>query len=329
MPTSIRFAHRRAAALLLLAAAACGVDADPARRRADSADSATTRPAADAAKPGAEPRLEVVTAAGTRTFTLAELRRALPTDTADVRHDPAYEGRAKRYAGVPLDRLLELAGVKLSANEVLYFVAADGYRATMAESAADPRVKGVVAFADLDAPAGSAWQPVKHGAQSISPAPFYLVWGQTGAAAPGDTADAALRRPWPYQLARIEVMDPRRKYDRLYPTGVRRDDPVYRGFQAFVIESHGGDQCVACHALNRQGGSVGPELNVPRNITEYRDPAVLAAFIRNARSFRAGTAMPVFEGRLSEGEIQDILAYLRWMRGHKVQLDSTGAAVAR
>lgn len=315
-------------ALLLLAAAACGVEADPARRRADKADTPDpSRATADAAVKPAPESLVVVTPSGTRTFSLADLKRALPADTANVRHDPAYEGRAKRYVGVPLDRLLSLAGVTMAADEVLYFVAADGYRATMAESAADPRIKGIIAFADLDAPEGSAWQPVRHGAQSVSPAPFYLVWGQTGAAsAPGDTADAALRRPWPYQLARIEVVDPRKRYDRLYPTGVNRDDPVYRGFQAFVIESHGGDQCVACHALNRQGGSVGPELNVPRNITEYRDAATLAAFIRNARSFRAGTAMPVFEGRLSGREIDDILAYLRWMRGYKVPLDSTGAA---
>jgi mono/diheme cytochrome c family protein len=266
------------------------------------------RPAAPtAAREEASPKLEVVTPAGTRAYTLDELRRALPTDTAVVAHDPAYGGRAKRYAGFALERLLAHAGVRPSAGEVLYFVAADGYRATMADAADDPRVRGIVAFADLDAPSG--WEPVKHGAKQVSPAPFYLVWS-------GDTT--ALRRPWPYQLARIEVVDPRRSFGRIYPTGVPADDPVARGFRAFAIESHGGDQCVACHALNRQGGSVGPELNVPRNITEYRDGATLAAFIRNSRSFRAGSAMPVFEGKLTDQEIADILAYLRWMRGRKV-----------
>ena len=271
--------------------------------------------AAPVSERAAGPRLEVATPGGTRTFTLDELKRALPTDTARVAHDPAYEGRAKRYAGFPLERLLALAGVRASGGEVLYFVASDGYRATMAEPATDPRVRGVVAFADLDAPDG--WEPVKHGARSVSPAPFYLVWS-------GDST--ALRRPWPFQLARIEVVDPRQKFSRIYPTGVADDDPVARGFRAFAIESHGGDQCVACHALNRQGGNVGPELNVPRNITEYRDEATLASFIRNSRAFRAGSAMPPFEGKLTGQELADILAYLRWMRGHKVALDSTGAA---
>jgi mono/diheme cytochrome c family protein len=292
------------ALLLLLFCAACSLQDTPPRARA-AADSA---PAA--------PRLEVVSPAGTRAFTLDELRRALPVDTARVARDPAYEGRAKRYTGFGLDTLLALAGVRPGGDQVLYFVASDGYRATMAEPVGGAGVRGVVAFADLDAPAG--WEPVKHGSRSVSPAPFYLVWSG------GDSA--ALRRPWPYQLARIEVVDPRSKFGRIYPTGVASDDPVARGFRAFAIESHGGDQCVACHALNRQGGSVGPELNVPRNITEYRDDATLRAFIRNARSFRAGSAMPSFEGKLTDGEIDDILAYLRWMRGHKVPLDSAGAA---
>jgi mono/diheme cytochrome c family protein len=290
---------------LLLLLAACTVRPNP--------------PEEASTKAGTPARLEVATPSGTRAFTLDELRRAIPADTASVAHDPAYDGRAKRYAGFPLERLLALAGVRPAAGEVLYFVASDGYRATMAEPASDPRVRGIVAFADLDA--GGGWEPVKHGASSISPGPFYLVWESRTA---GDSA--ALARPWPYQLARIEVVDPRRKFDRIYPTGVADDDPVARGFRAFAIESHGGDQCVACHALNRQGGSVGPELNVPRNITEYRDEATLAAFIRNSRSFRAGSAMPVYQGRLSDGEIAEILAYLRWMRGHKVALDSTGAA---
>jgi len=292
-------------ALLILLLAACTVRPNPPEEAHSAAD--------------ASARLEVVTPGGTRVFMLDELRRAIPADTASVAHDPAHEGRAKRYAGFPLDRLLALAGARPGPNEVLYFVASDGYRATMSEPVSDPGVKGIVAFADLDAAGG--WETVKHGAKSISPGPFYLVWESR---TPGDSA--ALARPWPYQLARIEVIDPRRKFDRIYPTGVPDDDPVARGFRAFAVESHGGDQCVACHALNRQGGSVGPELNVPRNITEYRDEATLAAFIRNSRSFRAGSAMPVYQGRLSDREIADILAYLRWMRGHKVALDSTGAA---
>lgn len=292
---------------LILLLAACSVRPNPPEEARSKADTTA--------------RLEVVTPSGTRTFTLDELRRAIPADTASVAHDPAHEGRAKRYAGFPLERVLALAGARTAAGEVLYFVASDGYRATMSEPASDPRVKGIVAFADLDATGG--WEPVKHGAQSISPGPFYLVWESR---TPGDSA--ALARPWPYQLARIEMVDPRRKFGRIYPTGVPDDDPVARGFRAFAIESHGGDQCVACHALNRQGGNVGPELNVPRNITEYRDEATLAAFIRNSRSFRAGSAMPVFEGRLTDREIADILAYLRWMRGHKVALDSTGAATS-
>jgi len=264
--------------------------------------------------------LEVVTPAGTRRFTLAQLTRQLPAETVQVRQDPSYDRRPKRYTGFALERVLELAGLTPSPEEVLYFTAADGYRAALADAAAAGPVRGFVAFRDLET-APRTWEPL--GAGGKSPAPFYLVWQDTSAA--GDSSEVALQRPWPYQLVRIEAVDPRRKYDRIYPQGIARTDPVGRGFRSFAIDTRGGDQCISCHSLNLQGGSVGPELNVPRNITEYRDEATLIAFIRDARAFRARSAMPRYEGVLSDGEIRDIIAYLRWMAGRKIRVDSAGS----
>lgn len=260
--------------------------------------------------------LTVVTPAGTRQFTLQQLRGALPVDTVSVRHDPSYEGRPKRYAGFALDRVLALAGLQPSPDEVLYFQASDGFRAILAEPVSVPGVRGVIAFADLDARSG--WEPVGHAGKS--PAPFYLVWAASDSIAAAST-DPALGRPWPYQLVRIEAVDPRTKYARIFPVGVPQSDPVYRGYRAFVIQTRVGDQCIACHSLNLQGGTVGPELNVPRNVTEYRDDATLRAFIRDPRSFRARSPMPAFD--LTDQEISDILAYLRWLRDRKVEVPPT------
>jgi mono/diheme cytochrome c family protein len=287
-------------------AAACSAPGDRQGIPADTAAAAT----ADSTR-----SLELVTPAGTRRLTLAQLRAALRTDTASVAQDPSYERRAKRYVGFPLEDVLALAGLRPSPDEVLYFTASDGFRATLSEAPGAGGVHGMIAFADLDAPGG--WELLGHGADRKSPAPFYLVW--TGA----DTA-AAARRPWPYQLVRIEVVDLRRQYDRIYPTGVAQTDPVYRGYRAFVVTSRKGDQCVSCHSLNLQGGAVGPELNVPRNITEYRDDATLMAFIRNPRAFRARSPMPAFESDLTEQELRDILAYLHWLRDRKIAVDSAG-----
>ena len=41
-----------------------------------------------------------------------------------------------------------------------------------------------------------------------------------------------------------------------------------------------------------KGGKMGPELNVPKNILEYRDREQLAAFIKNPQAFRFGSLMP-------------------------------------
>lgn len=260
--------------------------------------------------------LEVVTPNGTRRFTLAQLREQLPAETLQVRQDPSYGRRTKRYAGFALERVLALGGLTPSPDEVLYFTAADGFRATYAGPPSGGAIRGLVAFRDLEADSGS-WEPLGPGKW---PAPFYLVWADTSAV--GDTSTAALRRPWPYQMVRIEAVNPRQKYDRIYPEGVAQTDPVYRGYRWFVVETRNADQCISCHSLNLQGGTVGPELNVPRNITEYRDEATLTAFIRDPRSFRARSAMPAYQGVLEDADIRDVLAYLRWLRDRKVPVDS-------
>ena len=75
------------------------------------------------------------------------------------------------------------------------------------------------------------------------------------------------------------------------------------------------EHCLRCHAVNRLGGRVGPELNVPMNITEYRDRKILRQFIKNPQAFRH-TAMPAHDF-LSDEERELILDYLVFMKDHK------------
>jgi len=44
--------------------------------------------------------------------------------------------------------------------------------------------------------------------------------------------------------------------------------------------------------MNREGGRVGPELNVPQSIVEYRPEAQIKAYIRNPLQFRYGHMPP-------------------------------------
>jgi cytochrome c2 len=157
------------------------------------------------------------------------------------------------------------------------------------------------ALSDADAePFVPRFEPIDR--RQIDPAPFYMVW--TGI----EAADAHTK-PWPYQLAVIEITSLERAFARAAPSGLDRDSAAWRGFERFVNE------CIACHAINGEGGRVGPELNVPRSIVEYRDEAQLKAFIRDPSSFRY-TSMPAHK-HLDERDLDDLIAYFRAMSERK------------
>ncbi|NJO13308.1 MAG: c-type cytochrome, partial [Gammaproteobacteria bacterium] len=67
--------------------------------------------------------------------------------------------------------------------------------------------------------------------------------------------------------------------------------------------------CLPCHSLNKEGGLIGPELNVPRNVTEYRSEQQLREWIRSAQSFRWRTKMPDYTW-LEPQQIVAIVDYL-------------------
>jgi cytochrome c1 len=117
--------------------------------------------------------------------------------------------------------------------------------------------------------------------------------------------------PWPYQLVAIEGIRFQEKYSKLFPKGEPKDSAHYQGFLHFK------NQCLRCHSINLEGGDLAPELNIPRNITEYRDRGTLKLFIKNASDFRARSKMPAFPG-LKDSDVEQILSYLDYMKTHKI-----------
>lgn len=244
-----------------------------------------------------------------RSLSLDELRSGCnPTDVS-IAPDPYY-AKAKRFRACPLQRVLELgfgAAPAPGSTENYFFRALDGY----AKPAAGARLAesgGFLAFADLDrAAAGeSGWEPIDR--RQIDPAPFYVVW--TG-------ADQDIHRyPWPYQLAAIEITPFAERYPHTRPDGAPEGSPAWEGWRIFASE------CVACHAINGEGGTVGPELNLPRSIVEYREPEQLKAFIRAPQSFRY-TSMPSHE-HLTDAQLDALLDYFRAMSGLKKPKNTNG-----
>ena len=242
-----------------------------------------------------------------RSLELSSLRGACAERAVDV--DDPYHLRAKRFLACPLQEAMVLGfGADWSddPDRNFFLRARDGYvRPATAVRLSEPGAW--LAFADLSNPQGEGWEPIDR--RQVDPAPFYLIWNGPGQNDPH-------RYPWPYQLVEIEAAPFEREYAHTLPRGVPAGDPAWRGFAIFRGE------CVACHAVNGEGGRVGPELNVPRSIVEYRPAEQIKAYVRDPGSFRH-TSMPPHP-HLSDNDLDSLLAYFRAMSQRKHDPEKPG-----
>lgn len=235
-------------------------------------------------------------------WTLAQIKQQVPVQRIKL-FDPVYNSE-KSFEGVSLLHLLKAAGYKpgQAADEVV-LTASDGYAPSMPlEFLLDDQA--VLVFAetgkkDFD------FESVQQGKAMVSPAPFYLVWKQ------GKAVEKT--RPWPYQLVKLELVSFQQRYPKLYPINAAHNSAAYQGFLLFK------QSCISCHSINLQGGELGPELNAPKNVTEYWTEDHLKAFIPNASGYRYKSKMPTFP-QFSAEDIDHLVAYLKHMKGYKVQL---------
>ena len=113
-------------------------------------------------------------------------------------------------------------------------------------------------------------------------------------------------------MVEVSIGNSNQTKEKLFPDSSDKSESVNRGYMVFK------KNCISCHSLNLEGGAVGPELNVPKNILEYEDSNFLKEFIANPNSFRARSKMPSFGSILSPQELNDVLEYLAWMGKHKI-----------
>ena len=230
------------------------------------------------------------------TLSLKALSQQIPPE--ELRGWDPYYKKEKRFRALPLAQVLKvgfpsrdaLAGVEL------IFRATDGYAAYF-RGALAMEEGGYVAFEDLDV---AGWEPI--GPQRANPAPFYVVWKKP------EQADLETH-PRPWQLAKIEIVRFETAYPHTKPGSLGENDAAMVGYGLFR------DRCFKCHAMNREGGRIGPELNVPQNILEYRPEAQVRAYIRDPATFRYGN-MPAHPD-LTDANLDALIAYLRAMKEHK------------
>ena len=243
--------------------------------------------------------LEIVAGGQRLTFSQSQLLSRRDIQTLSIA-DSVYKQRFTRFQAIPITSLFK--GLAIPSLAVIQCNGTDGFSAILQQSrlfGTDPGAsKAYLAIEDPKHP----WPHLV--GKTASAGPFYLVWTDPQASAIG-------REEWPYQIASFHILsDPRTVFPQAYPAG---DAPmnVQNGFQLFQ------KNCFACHKMNGDGaGTIGPDLNLPMNPTEYFDSKALAQLIRNPASVRTwpGMTMRGFsEAAINGAELADLIAYLRYM----------------
>jgi len=212
--------------------------------------------------------------------------------------------KKKRYMTVRLKEILDsvYADSWSSADySDISFRALDGYEAIgsltmLLEDGA------FLAYEDLDREQG--WEPIGH--KQADPGPFFLVWNKKHQT----TANAY---PWPWQITEINLLRFEDQYPAVMPRGANPGSPARLGFQIFR------DRCLRCHAMNRQGGKIGPDLNAPQSIVAYRSEQMIKSYIRQASQFRY-TQMPDHPD-LSDPDLDNLYRYFQYQDQHRMQPD--------
>lgn len=230
---------------------------------------------------------------------LAALKEAC--EVAAVVIDDPYYKKKKAFLAFPLKQVLRLGFAMAPADlskEDLFFEALDGY----VKPAAGARALedgGYLAFTDAERMQAAApgWEPIDR--RGLDPGPYYVVWAKP------EQTDAR-GYPWPFQLAAIEIVHFDKKYPHTLPRTATTGSAAWKGFATFR------SQCISCHSINGQGGKVGPDLNVPRSIVEYRPIDQVKAYIRDPETFRYSSMPPHRD--LTEQQLDELLAYFSTMK---------------
>jgi cytochrome c2 len=230
---------------------------------------------------------------------LQEKNRLGKDTIVTIPNDPVYH-KSKRYRAVNAASLIrkEIDWTKVDIqNTRIVFECIDGYKPEMSLDLF-LKAKPYLAFQDVDAPENTGWEKIFKNGNEMNAAPFYLVYESI--------PEKDVHYKWPYNLVKIYLESLSNTAKELLPG---KNTKFETGYNLFVA------QCLICHAINGIGGEMGPELNFPKNVTEYWFENELADYIVNPASFRNKVKMPALG--ISKSQAQEIVGYLKFMSENK------------
>jgi len=216
-----------------------------------------------------------------------------------IANDPVYH-KAKKYKAVNaivfIKNEIDLTKIDPK-NTKIVFECIDGYKPEMPlELFLD--AKPFLAFEDVDAPKGTKWEPIIKNGNEMNAAPFYIVYTSV--------SEKDSRYKWPYNLVKIYLEPLNKSSKELFPTN---NKALESGYTLFT------NKCLTCHSINGIGGTMGPELNYPKSVTEYWKEKELVDYIVNPASFRNKVKMPTLG--ITKQQSQEIVDYLKYMSENK------------
>jgi mono/diheme cytochrome c family protein len=238
---------------------------------------------------------------------LSTILQPLNLTVIEVTNDPLFGGTV-RYDGYQLTDVLTQAGISACSSQQITFKAKDGYTVKRPLHDFFPdkssNTSAYLAIGEQGAKKDRPWRTLKEGREDVTPAPYALIWA-------GDHTTVSKDRPWPHMIVEIAFSaiseDPR-------SPGNDAPEAVKKGASLYT------NNCSACHSINLSGGIIGPELNVPMNVTEYWSEPMLYQVINDPTSVRAGSRMPGY-AHLPKADIESIVGYIRFMKNKKVCSD--------
>jgi cytochrome c2 len=232
-----------------------------------------------------------------------QAKNKLGKDTiVTIINDPVYH-KAKKYKAVNASLLIrkEIDLTKIDPkNTKIVFECKDGYKPEMPLELflnANP----YLAFQDVEAPKGANWEAIIKNGNEMNAEPFYIVYTSI--------SEKDTRYKWPYNLVKIYLEPLNKSTIELYPLKNRKLESGYTLFK---------NQCLTCHSINGIGGTMGPELNYPKSVTEYWKENELVNYIVNPASFRNKVKMPTLG--ITKQQSQEIVEYLKYMSENKKKI---------